>query len=262
MKICMLTGLLALTALCVLADWPLRAAADVPSTQIKIDNSVGMKLVRIPAGQFIMGSPDSEDGRDTDEVQHLVTISKGFYMSTTPVTQGQWVAVMNTDPSKWQGDDLPVEQASWFDAVAFCRKLSQMEGKTYRLPTEAEWEYACRAGTSGQYNTGDADAAMAVAGWYADNSNGQTHSVAMKLPNAWGLFDMHGNVWQWCSDIYGDYADGPAVDPQGAKTGKRRVCRGGSWDTSAVECRSAARNDRKPDGHDAICGFRVVMEGN
>jgi formylglycine-generating enzyme required for sulfatase activity len=244
----------------VFSGRPASLAAITAPPPGRFENTVGMTFVQIPAGQFVMGSPENEDGRDTDETQHSVTISKNYYMSAVPVTQAQWVVVMNGDPSRFLGDLLPVEQVTWFEAVDFCRKLSAMEGKHYRLPTEAEWEYACRAETTSQYNTGDGTAAMAVAGWYMDNADGRTHPVGEKNANSWGLFDMHGNVWQWCSDVYDDYPDGAATDPTGPASGKRRVCRGGSWNTGASECRSAARNDLDPKARYFDCGFRVVMD--
>jgi len=239
---------------------PASMAAITAPPPARFENNDGMTLVQIPAGQFVMGSPENEDGRDTDETQHSVTLSKSFYMSEVPVTQAQWIIVMNGDPSRFLGDQLPVEQVTWYEAVEFCRRLSRMERKHYRLPTEAEWEYACRAGTTSQYNTGDGVAALAVAGWYLDNSDNRTHPVGEKNANSWGLLDMHGNVWQWCSDVYGDYPDGAVTDPTGPASGNRRVCRGGSWNAAAGECRSAARNDLDPSKRYFDCGFRVAMD--
>ena len=171
-----------------------------------ITNSIGMKLVLIPAGEFLMGSPESDsDAPDEEKPQHKVRISKPFYLGVTEVTQEQYERVMGENPSRFKGDpQRPVEKVSWEDAVAFCRKLSEKEGRTYRLPTEAEWEYACRAGSQTKWSFGDDDSALKEYAWYLDNADSTTHPVAQKKPNAWGLYDMHGNVWEWCQDWYGD----------------------------------------------------------
>jgi formylglycine-generating enzyme required for sulfatase activity len=226
---------------------------------LKATNSLGMTLVYIPAGTFLMGSPAEEAGRSDDELQHSVTLTKPFFMAATPVTQAQWEAVMGSRPSNFQGDNLPVEQVSYDEAAEFCRKLSVKENKHYRLPTEAEWEYACRAGTNTPYNTGSDENALGEAGWYSANSGGQTHPVGQKQHNAWGLYDMHGNVWQWCSDWYGTYPNGQTTDPRGAATVRDRVLRGGSWHDPAQRCRSARRRYSAPDAHYYSIGFRVVM---
>ena len=237
-------------------------AADPPALgPMKYENSVGMTLVRLSPGQFTMGSPDNEAGRDSDETAHQVTLSRPFYISNTLVTQAQWLIVMNSDPSRFLGYELPVDSVTWSEAVLFCERLSVLEHRVYRLPTEAEWEYACRAGTTGAYNVGDAST-LTEAAWFADNSGGRTHCVGGKKPNAWGLYDMHGDVWEWCYDLYGDYPEGSVLDPTGPTTGDRRVCRGGSWDSASIECRSAARNDLNPNQRYPTVGFRVVMEGN
>jgi formylglycine-generating enzyme required for sulfatase activity len=152
-----------------------------------------------------------------------------------------------------------VETVSWNDAVEFCRRLSARDGKTYRLPTEAEWESACRAGTTTAYYTGDGEAALGEAGWYAGNSREKTHPVAQKKPNAWGLYDMHGNVWQWCSDWYGDYPQADATDPTGAAQGSSRVVRGGSWNNLTQSCRAAHRSNDAPDDRRHSIGFRVCL---
>ena len=236
-----------------------------------------IKMVRIKPGTFVMGSPESEPEHQFDEVQHTVTITKAFYLSRTPITQAQWQAVMGTNPSGFKGDDLPVERVSWDDAVAFCEKLSAREHKKYRLPTEAEWEYACRAGTTTEYYTGNGTAALDKAGWYRGNSayipvqsmffgtstttGPGTHPVAQKAPNAWGLYDMHGNVWQWCSNYYYEYT-GDAENPTGPTPGPARVLRGGSWLYTPRRCRSACLNDCGPGyrGHDV--GFRIALDSD
>jgi formylglycine-generating enzyme required for sulfatase activity len=226
-------------------------------------NSLGMKFVRIEPGEFLMGSPANEEGRYTDETQHKVKITKPFMLGITPVTQKQWVTLMGNNPSYFKGDDLPVIEVSWDDAVAFCQKLSAKEGKTYRLPTEAEWEYACRAGTTTQYHTGDGEKALDEAGWYDKNSGNTTHPVGQKKANAWGLYDMHGNVMEWCSDYYGPYPAGDAVDPTGPAQGdanSSRVLRGGSWSINPQLCRAACRDWGSPGLRYDNGGFRCLLD--
>ena len=191
---------------------PLTAAQESVGA-VKI-NSVGMVLVPIPAGEFVMGSPDEEAGRSPDERQHRVRITRAFYLAATEVTQGQWKSLMGTKPWKdepnvQEGPDYPATFMSWNDAVKFCDELSRQEGMDYRLPTESEWEYACRAGTSAAYSCGVDAADLGNHGWFHQNthdvSEAYAHSCGKKNPNLWGLFDMHGNVWEWCADWYGDY---------------------------------------------------------
>jgi formylglycine-generating enzyme required for sulfatase activity len=224
-------------------------------------NSIGMTFVLIPAGSFQMGSPVGEEGRDRDEQQHKVTISKPFYLQTTEVTQGQWQKVMGNNPSSFNtcGKDCPVEADSWDDAQEFIRKLNRMENTDrYRLPTEAEWEYACRAGSKSRFGFGDEEAGLKKYAWYGENSGNRTHPVGQLQPNAWGLYDMHGNAWEWCQDRYGPYAAGPAVDPKGPDSGNRRVLRGGSWGGNTRNLRSAERNHGDPVDRDNFVGFRVA----
>jgi formylglycine-generating enzyme required for sulfatase activity len=231
-----------------------------------------MSFVSIPAGTFMMGSPANESGRDSDEgPQHQVTISKGFELQATEVTQGQWVAVMGSNPSRFSrhthcpGEHVesggvymcpnnPVEYVSWDMAQEFIQKLnSRGDGYRYRLPTEAEWEYAARAGTTGPY-AGDLEA-MA---WYDQNSGYITHPVAKKQANAWGLYDMHGNAYEWTADWYGSYSSGAVTDPTGPSTGSIRVFRGGSWYDRARYCRSALRDGVSPDFRYFSLGFRLL----
>jgi formylglycine-generating enzyme required for sulfatase activity len=223
-------------------------------------DSLGMKFVYIKPGSFMMGSPSGESGRDNDEKQHRVTLTKGFYMQTTEVTQGQWKAVMGSNPSHFKnsGDDRPVEQVSWNDVQEFIRKLNQKTGKNYRLPTEAEWEYACRAGSTTRFCFGDSDSSLGSYAWYSSNSGSKSHTVAQKQPNAWGLYDMHGNVWEWCQDWYGNYSTSSVTDPTGASSGSRRVYRGGGWSYYAWYCRSADRNSFSPDNRNGSLGFRLA----
>jgi formylglycine-generating enzyme required for sulfatase activity len=221
-------------------------------------NTIGMKLVIVPAGTFLMGSPPEEKMMQEEELQHPVRLSRPFRMSTTEVTQRQWMQIMESNRSNHMGDDLPVEKVSWPGASEFCKRLSIKEGVTYRLPTEAEWEYACRAGSDSPFGgTGQIDD-MA---WYEANSGGQTHPVGLKNPNAWGLFDMHGNVAEWCSDFYApEYPDGEAVDPTGPLEGKYRVVRGGSYAYFPASSRSAARSSLPESYQVPHTGFRVVKE--
>lgn len=222
-------------------------------------NSIGMKFVLIKAGTFWMGSPDNERGRNSDETKHKVTLTKDFYFQTTEVTQAQYEEIMASNPSDFKGDNLPVEQVTWNDAVEFCKKLSVKEGKAYRLPTEAEWEHACRAGTITSYSFRDNEGKLEEYACYGNNSGNKTHPVGKKMPNAWGVYDMHGNVWEWCSDWYGGYQGGSVTDPKGPENGNTKVVRGGSWGCDPGLIRSAGRNGDGPDLSGGDCGFRCVM---
>jgi len=264
------------------AWWVVAAVAAAPSTQpvaqpstqpakgltLDLGNKVMMKLVLIPAGKFMMGSPATEGGRYSEEgPQHEVTISKPFYMGVFEVTQEQYEQIMGQNPSTLKGAKKPVETVSWDEAVEFCKKLSQKTGKTVQLPTEAQWEYAGRAGTKTRFGFGDKDEDLGDYAWWGGfdnngNSGKQTHPVGQKKPNAWGLYDMHGNVFEWCSDWYGEdyYAKSPMTDPQGPDSGSVRVLRGGSWYSPPQHCRSAFRSRSSPgDRYDDI-GFRVAVD--
>jgi formylglycine-generating enzyme len=239
-----------------------------------ITNTIGMKLKEIPAGTFVMGSPETEFVRGDDEQQHKVTITKAFYMQTTEVTQGQWKVVMGSEPWKGQkyskyikeGANYPAVYVNWDDAVAYCKKLSEKEGKTYRLATEAEWEYACRAGTESIWNFGNDEKVLGDYAWYDKNTNDigedYAHQVGLKKPNAFGLYDMHGNVREWCHDYYevDYYKQSPAQDPTGPVTGSSRVLRGGSWFRNSVFSRSDDRNRYDAGRFYFSLGFRVVRE--
>jgi len=229
-------------------------------------------LVFIQPGTFTMGSPTNDVDRFSDEgPQTEVTISRGFWMGKYEVTQREYQALMGSNPSQFVGDaNRPVETVSWYDATNYCATLTQQEraagriatNSVYRLPTQAEWEYACRAGTTTRFSYGDDPGytSLPIYGWYADNCGGSTHPVGQKLANPWGLYDMHGNVWEWCQDWYGDYLGGMAVDPQGPASGPTRVIHGGSWNDSARGCRSADRNYYDyPGCCDSVIGFRVVL---
>ncbi|KAF0248051.1 MAG: hypothetical protein FD167_2546, partial [bacterium] len=209
------------------------------------------EFVYIPPGQFITGS---ENGDGNERPVHRVIISRSFEMGKYQITQKRWQAVMGNTPSYFKGDDLPVEQVSWLDVQEFVNKLNTKSSKYfYSLPTEAQWEYACRATTTGDY-AGNLDE-MA---WYASNSDNKTHPVGQKLPNTWGLYDMHGNVWEWCEDWFGNYSSGSLMDPNGASSGEYRVFRGGSWFSPANLCRSAFRSIYNPGYCLINLGFRLV----
>jgi formylglycine-generating enzyme required for sulfatase activity len=230
-------------------------------TQRMFTNSIGMGFVLIPAGSFKRGSPAGESGRYDNERRHLVTISKPFYLQTTEVTQKQWRQVMGSNRSYFKecGDDCPVEDVSWIDAQEFIQKLNQTEsGTEYRLPTEAEWEYACRAGSNGRFCFGNDEARLGEHAWYWSNSGGKPHPVGKKKPNIWGLYDMHGNVREWCQDWYGDYPTGQVTDPAGPKAGKTRVFRGGSFNASARELDCAFRLAIAPGTRTYFFGLRVA----
>ena len=259
----------------------------------------GIEFVWCPPGTFIMGSPEDEKYRLADEeTQHSVTLTQGFWLGKYELTQAEYERVMGKNPSDHKGGDYPVENVDWDDAVEFCRKLSQQSGATYRLPTEAEWEYACRAGTTTRFCAGDSKSDAARVAWYrpanipdetwddavefrhelSEQSGAghrvpreavlTTHAVGEKEPNAWGLYDMHGNVWEWCSDWYdyGNYSGrpDPDIDPRGPNVGSRRnparICRGGSWWTVVRYCRSAQRGNYYPGARLDHLGFRLVRE--
>ncbi len=223
---------------------------------------LGMTLQPVAAGEFQMGSNDS-DGESDEKPAHRVQITRPFWIGRTEVTQRQWELVMRNNPSNFKGADNPVESVDWNACVEFCRKLTQREqaagrlpsGYTYRLPTEAQWEYACRAGTTTRFNSGDADAALDQAGWYSSNSGSTTHPGGQKAANAFGLHDMHGNVWEWCQDWYGPYDGAVATDPTGPSSGSYRVLRGGSWGYAPGICRSAYRDCRDPAVHAQLHRF-------
>jgi formylglycine-generating enzyme required for sulfatase activity len=251
--------LLALLVLSLATLAPIPAAA--PGTD-RIDLGTSpLAIVRIPAGSFTMGTDKVVSGpqgwtNDVERPPHKVTISREFWMGEFPVTQAQWREVMGDNPSalKDAGPDAPVEQVSWNDTQSFLAKLNVSQGRwTVRLPTEAEWEYAARAGT-----TGETYGPLDDVAWYRSNGSSTTHPVGKKLPNAFGLYDMLGNVWQWCQDWFGPYTSAPAVDPQGEAKGEKRVMRGGCYYCDAIHCRAARRN-RDPQEHLAkSIGFRVV----
>jgi formylglycine-generating enzyme required for sulfatase activity len=254
--------------------------ASSANAQQQMVNSIGMKLAFIPPGSFMMGSPPSEKGRNFDEVLHQVTITKGFYITITEITQGQWMSLMLKNPSAFKacGAQCPVEQISWHDCQVFIDKLNHKEKTdSYRLPTEAEWEYACRGESAAAFANGEIshefcgpEPALILMGWYCGNSGSLTHPVAQKQANAFGLYDMHGNVNEWVLDsckwrdqltgrtgVFTDtYRDG-VVDPL-SQIGNRHIYRGGSWSQSAKASRSAKRSVFKPVVRRSYLGFRIV----
>jgi formylglycine-generating enzyme required for sulfatase activity len=240
-----------------------KPVSPTPFTE-KLPNRVTLEMVSLPAGQFLMGSPDSDsDARDWEKPQHPVKVNS-FAIGKYPVTQAQYEAVMGTNPSKFQNNPQnPVERVSWNNAQAFCQKLSQITGKTYRLPTEAEWEYACRAGTTTRYYFGDDANRLGDYAWYRGNSQDKTHPVGQKKPNAWGLYDMSGNVWEWCEDNWHDNyigapTDGSAWLINNDNRSHLKCLRGGSWFSNPSYCRSASRYWFIPGIDDFYYGFRVA----
>lgn len=243
-------------------------------------NSIGMEFVSIPAGHFIMGSPDNDnEARDFEKPQHEVHITNSFYIGKFEVTQEQWETVMGANPYIRERSNpyynLPgmaeritrphhPATVSWNDAQEFIEKLNEIEGKqSYRLPTEAEWEYAARAGTTTKYSFGDIESELDNYAWYGEGfENGGTHPVGQKQPNPWGLYDIHGNAWEWVQDWFNAnyYSQSPTTDPKGPDSGIERVVRGGSWHITANSWRSAFRRDYKPDYRGISIGFRVVLE--
>ncbi len=217
--------------------------------------AIGMEFKLIPAGTFLMGWSDGAQE---------ITLTQPFKIGVQEVTQAQYEQVMGNNPSHFKGAENPVEMISWDDAVEFCRRLSELPsekaaGNVYRLPTEAEWAYACRAGTTTQFSFGDDDSDLGDYAWYAENSASKTHPVGSKLPNAWGLHDMHGNVWEWCQDRDGDDPNGSRTDPTGPLSGSNRVIRGGAWFNYANFCRSALRYGYDPSSRNKGRGFRVSL---
>ena len=228
-----------------------------------LQNSFGMNFVLIEARTFLMGSNDAASDPDERPV-HQVEISQPFYLGQHEVTQEQWHAVMGDRPSLFSscGFDCPVEHISWNEVQAFIRRLNSLAGGfIYRLPTEAEWEYAARAGTQTAYSFGDEVDDLETYAWYDDNAGDETHPVGQKQPNAWGLYDMHGNVWEWVSDRYGrdTYSADPVIDPTGPSEGFWQIMRGGSWRSSARTCRSAYRAVGSQDDRSVTVGFRLVV---
>jgi formylglycine-generating enzyme required for sulfatase activity len=252
---------------------------EAPEQPKLLANSLGLKFALIPAGVFLMGSAETEAGRRCNESpQHEVAVTRPFYLGLYPVTQEQYEKVTGVNPARFNrdgggGPDYPVEQVSWLDAVAFCKKLSALPeekeaGRVYRLPTEAEWEYACRAGTTTAFGHGamlsaaqaNFDGAFPYGGVDRGESAGKTSRVGAYPANNYKLHDLHGNVWEWCADWFHDsyYRRSPRNDPPGPASGQFRVLRGGCWRSHAATCRAAYRNALAPHHRDIYTGFRVV----
>ncbi|HVP39347.1 MAG TPA: SUMF1/EgtB/PvdO family nonheme iron enzyme [Candidatus Saccharimonadales bacterium] len=274
--------------------------ASSDSTTAAVDVPAADRMVAVPAGGFFMGSPPGETGHDTSETRHLVTLTHPFSLGRYEVTQERWQALMGWNESDFSGADRPVDEVTWYDAVDFCNRRSAAEGLPpayalsgvyrsgnhillaqvawdrsadgYRLPTEAEWEYACRAGSTTAFANGGAmvwagriapegcwsDSVLDAIGWYCGDAPGGTRPVGGKAANAWGLYDMHGNVWEWCWDWAWAYPPGAATDPTGPDTGEFRVRRSGAWDRGSSACRSASRYYGAPGFHYVAYGLRVA----
>ena len=235
-----------------------------------VTNATGMEFMPIVPGTFLMGCPADESERCEDETQHLVTLTEPYCLQTTPVTQQQWQSVMGSsvaqqrdlaDPSEslyGEGPHYPIYYVSWVECQEFIQRLNARGEGHYRLPTEAEWEYACRAGTATRWSHGDDAQQLEQVAWYFDNADWKTHPVRRKKANHYGLYDMHGNVWEWCQDWYDAYPTGTVINPQGPALGSDKVLRGGSWDSPARACRSVRRAYRRPEYRLNCIGFRLV----
>ena len=224
---------------------------------VDLPNGQRLELVRVPAGEFLMGSPEGEPDRSVDERQHRVRISRPFWMGKHEVTQAQWRSVMGSDPSESRGDELPVEMVSWNDCRQFLGGLNAVTGQTFRLPTEEEWEFACRATAQAAWSCGESPSCLGAVAWFSENSGNQPNPVGRKQPNGFGLHDMHGNVYEWCVDQY--------VETYGATASETRdtvtyVRRGGSWAVPPKHCRSAFRGNASSEKRRNDVGLRVVMD--
>lgn len=244
-------------------------AQALPPEDLFTVNGVSFAMIYIPPGEYLRGSPEHEAVWEGDETQHQVQITEGFWMGETEVTQGLWKAVMGNNPSSFTdcGDNCPVEQVSWNDSQEFIQRLNELvPGGGFRLPTEAEWEYAARAGTTTPFFTGNCldtsqanyDGRVPWSGCPAGEWRQTTIDVGILVPNAWGLYDMHGNVWEWVQDWYGDYPLGPVSDPMGPSSGTHRIVRGGAWSEPAMNCRSAMRLNFAPDFRYWDVGLRLA----
>ena len=223
-------------------------------------NGVSFEMVRVEGGTFRMGATsEQEDEADSNEKPvHSVTLSS-YYIGKTEVTQVLWEAVMGINPSRFKGDYLPVENVSWDDCQEFIRKLNSMTGQNFRLPTEAEWEFACRGGNNSCGYTYSGSNNLGSVAWYDENSGGQTHRVATKAPNELGIYDMSGNVWEWCGDWYANYTSNSQSNPSGPQSGSDRVGRGGSWFNDVGDCRSSDRGDYYPADRLKGVGLRLAL---
>ena len=236
-----------------------RFTKDFNVNAIDYEKELNLEMVLIPAGTFMMGSPESEEDRYSNETQHKVTLTKPFYLGKFTITQEQWKLLMRKSPGGWslpKGDHLPITYLSWVDCQEFIKKLNASTKGGYRLPTEAEWEYACRAGTKTMYSFGDEITPNNAN--YDDSDKGKPVTGGSYKPNAFGLYDMHGNVWEWCEEWFGDYPTGEVTDPQGPPIGESRILRGGSFDFSGSFARSAMRSNLKQGGRIQGGSFRLA----
>jgi len=257
-------------------DYARRAGVPV-ATELDLGDGVTLKVVLIPRGVFRLGSNDSAEELkriytepnhyDCERPLHEVGITTPFYIGVTPVTQAEYVAVMGKNPSHFTGffgkrrDNQPADNMSWNDATEYCKKVSLKAAGGTRLPTEAEWEYGCRAGATSRFSFGDSEGDLGDYAWYDRNSDGKTHPVGTKKPNGWGLYDMHGNVWEWCQDWYDEnyYGESPKEDPKGPAAGQFRVMRGGSWCDPPWRVRCSYSGGFAPERGSSAVGFRVVV---
>ena len=225
------------------------------------DNDTGIEFMLLEAGNFTMGSPENEEGRDKDEgPQHTVYIDS-FYISKYEITQSQWKEIMNKNPSHFKGNPLlPVENVSWNDVQEFIKRLNKKTGLHYRLPTEAEWEYTCRAGTQTAFFSGKEEKFLSEYAWFNNNSAGETHPVGTRMPNQWGIYDMHGNVSEWVEDGVRGYLSRTEYNPKGSPSSVKAIHRGGSWLYPAKLCRSANRMINDKDFATHIVGFRIAID--
>ena len=234
--------------------------ANRDNISIPVKKGISIEMVRVEAGTFTMGATaEMEDPRDDEKPTHRVTLTNNYYFGKYEVTQALWKAVMGKKPSKFKGDNLPVEQVSWDDCQKFISKLNRITGKTFRLPTEAEWEYAARGGNKSRGYQYSGSNNLSDVAWYFYNSGVYPHAVGAKQPNELGIYDMSGNVMEWCQDGYGEYNSSSQVNPTGANSGSYRVGRGGSWDNDAWSCRMSCRAGYTPDHHASNLGLRLVL---
>ena len=227
---------------------------------IPVKDGISIDMVRVEAGTFTMGATaEMKDPWDNEKPTHRVTLTNDYYIGKYEVTQALWQAVMGNNPSYFKGDNLPVEKVSWDDCQEFISKLNRLTGKTFRLPTEAEWEYAARGGKKSRGYQYSGSSNISDVAWYEDNSGSKTHAVGSKQANELGIYDMTGNVWEWCHDWYGKYSSSSQTNPTGATSGSIRVNRGGSWGSSAGLCRSSFRNYNSPDSRSVNLGLRLIL---
>ena len=232
----------------------------VNNISIPVKDGISIDMVRVEAGTFTMGATaEMEDPMDWEKPTHRVTLTNDYYIGKYEVTQALWQAVMGNNPSYFKGDNLPVEYVSWDDCQDFLSKLNRITGKTFRLPTEAEWEYAARGGNKSRGYQYSGSNNLSDVAWYDDNSGKKTHAVGTKQANELGIYDMNGNVFEWCQDWYGEYNSSSQVNPTGANSGSYRVIRGGSWYFSAMYSRSSCRYEHAPGYRSTIFGLRLVL---